>query len=137
MIYYCFSTDQAESLKLIIIYIMEGDLLKRVLSSFQQRWGQLFQLHIVNMLAYGSGAFPQTRDKKQFNNNTLDLILEVRHPSLFHREIMAVTPGDYSGAVRVFGSGLLGWTGDSVFPMHSNHITLEGKNIKYSVVGSK
>ena len=121
----------------IIIISMEGDLLKRVLSAFQNRWGQLFNYQVVNMLAYGSGAFPQTRDKKQFNSNTLDLIVEVRQPSSFHRDVMAVTPQDYSGAVSIFGSGLLNWTGSSVFPMHSNHISLEGKNVKYSVVGTQ
>lgn len=48
---------------------------------------------------------------------------------------MRVSPDDYSGAVSIAGSGLLSWTGSSLFPMHSNHIKLDGRPVKYSVVG--
>jgi mitochondrial translocator assembly and maintenance protein 41 len=108
---------------------------KRVLSGLQKRWGAVFQHQVTNVLAYGSGAFPQTKDKQAFAANTLDLIVEVRAADVFHRELMRVSPSDYSGAVSIAGASLLNWTGSSIFPMHSNHITLDGKPLKYSVIG--
>lgn len=108
---------------------------KRVLTGLLKRWGPVFQHQVINILAYGSGAFPQTKDKQVFASNTLDLIVEVRNPDIFHREVMRTSPNDYSGAVSIAGSSLLNWTGNSLFPMHSNHINLEGKPIKYSVIG--
>jgi hypothetical protein len=59
---------------------MEGELAKRVLFALQKRWGSVFQQQVMNIVAYGSGAFPQTKDKNTFASNTLDLIVEVRHP---------------------------------------------------------
>jgi hypothetical protein len=51
------------------------EVAKRVLSGLQKRWGSAFQNQVVNILAYGSGAFPQTKNKQEFASNTLDLIV--------------------------------------------------------------
>jgi hypothetical protein len=56
------------------------EVAKRVLTGLQRRWGPVFQNQVINVLAYGSGAFPQTKDKQVFAANTLDLIVEVRTP---------------------------------------------------------
>jgi hypothetical protein len=114
---------------------MEGDIPKRVLAALQKRWGNILQQQVVNLIAYGSAAYPQTKDKNAFNANTLDLLVEVRHPPTFHKDLMKVSPNDYSGAVSIFGSSILNWTDSALFPMHSNHISLEGKSVKYSVIG--
>lgn len=45
-----------------------------------------------------------------------------------------MTPNDYSGLASIFSSKLLEFTDNHLFPMHSNHINIDGKNIKYSVV---
>lgn len=90
---------------------------------------------VVNLLGYGSGAFPQTKSKSEFASNTLDLLVEVRSPANFHREVMRASPDDYSGAAGLFGAGLVSWSDSAIFPMHSNHISLDGRNIKYSVIG--
>jgi len=47
-----------------------------------------------------------------------------------------VSPDDYSGATTLFGPRLLEWSGRSVFPMHSNHIILDGRRLKYSIIGT-
>ncbi len=90
---------------------------------------------MINIIAYGSGAFPQTKDKKIALSNTLDLLVEVKSPEAFHYEVSKASPSDYAGAASIFGPGLLNWTGSSLFPMHSNHIDLENRKIKYSVIG--
>jgi len=52
-----------------------ADISRRVVSGLQRRWGPLFSQQVMNILAYGSGAMPQTRDAQQFSNNTLDLLV--------------------------------------------------------------
>jgi Phosphatidate cytidylyltransferase, mitochondrial len=63
---------------------MEAEAIKKILSALQRRWGSLLNQQVVNIIAYGSGAFPQTKDKKTVASNTLDLLVEVRNPSIFH-----------------------------------------------------
>lgn len=66
--------------------VMEtGEIVRKILSGLQRRWGQVFQHQVVNLVAYGSAAMPQTKDKKVFSSNTMDLLVEVRHPDYFHR----------------------------------------------------
>ncbi len=64
---------------------MMEEVARHVLAGLQKRWGSAFQNQVVNIMAYGSGAFPQTRNKQEFAANTLDLIVEVRSPEIFHR----------------------------------------------------
>lgn len=87
-----------------------SDAAKKLLSALQKRWGYIFQQQVVNLIAYGSGAFPQTKDKHVIATNTVDLIVEVRSAEYFHHELMKNCPQDYSGAASLFGSRLLEWT---------------------------
>jgi hypothetical protein len=52
---------------------------KRILLSFQRHWGTIFQEQVINLIAYGSAAFPQTYDQHTFANNTVDLLVEVKN----------------------------------------------------------
>lgn len=54
---------------------MEVEATKRILSALNRRWGALLNQQVVNVVAYGSGAFPQTKDKKVTASNTLDLLV--------------------------------------------------------------
>jgi mitochondrial translocator assembly and maintenance protein 41 len=47
---------------------------------------------------------------------------------------MTVSKDDYAGLAWLFGAPLLQFTTKAVFPWHSNHILLEDKKIKYSIV---
>lgn len=60
-------------------------ILKRCLSQLQNRWGSLFNQQVLNIVAYGSGAVPQTSNLNQIGSNTLDLLIEVRNSSYFHQ----------------------------------------------------
>ena len=50
---------------------------KKLLLSLQRHWGSLFQQQVVNLIAYGSAAFPQTQHANDSRNNTVDLLVEV------------------------------------------------------------
>lgn len=55
-----------------------------IAKSLQRYWGPVLENQVVNIIAYGSGAIPQTKDTHIFNSNTLDLIIEVRNYAAFH-----------------------------------------------------
>ena len=48
-----------------------------------------------------------------------------------------ISSNDYAGLTSILGSGVLDWSYNSVFPMHSNHIQLDGRKVKYSVIGMR
>jgi hypothetical protein len=52
-----------------------GEIARKILNGLQRRWGQVFQHQVVNLVAYGSAAMPQTKDKKVFSSNTMDLLV--------------------------------------------------------------
>ena len=54
---------------------MEAKALQRCLGLLQRRWGPVFGAQVVNLLAYGSAALPQTQDQRSIAANTLDLIV--------------------------------------------------------------
>lgn len=37
----------------------------------------------------------------------------------------------------VMGAGWVNFATENVFPMHSNHIKIDGKKVKYSIIGKK
>lgn len=116
---------------------MEAKALQKYLYLLQNRWGNVFHSQVTNIVAYGSGALPQSSQKNSTLSNTLDLLVEVRNPYIFHSELMKTSSSDYSGLTGVLGSAVLDWTYGSLFPMHSNHIVLDGRKLKYSVIGIK
>ena len=117
--------------------LMEKAALQKCLLLLQKRWGTLFQNQVSNIIAYGSAALPQTGDKKIAASNTLDLIIEVRNSDIFHHELIKHCQDDYAGLPWIFGSSVVSFATNSVFPMHSNHIMLDDKKIKYSIIGQK
>jgi hypothetical protein len=64
---------------------MQPGTLQRCLSLLQKRWGPLFNSQVTNIVAYGSGALSQSADPKAVASNTLDLLIEVKDSSQFHR----------------------------------------------------
>lgn len=114
---------------------MDTPALAKVLLQLQRRWGPLFQAQVSNVVAYGSAVLPQTFDSRLTASNTLDLLVEVRNPSIFHHELARVSPSDYAGAAWLLGPSVLDLTTTSLFPMHSNFVDLGNRRVKYSVVG--
>jgi translocator assembly and maintenance protein 41 len=112
-------------------------VLKRCLTQLQNRWGPLFQQQVLNIVAYGSGALPQSSSPSVMASNTLDLLIEVRNSSYFHNELMRSNQNDYSGFGYVMGAGWVNFATEKIFPMHSNHINLDGRKVKYSVIGKQ
>lgn len=39
---------------------------------------------IVNVIGYGSGVFPQTKNTNTMSRNTVDMIITVKDSDLFH-----------------------------------------------------
>jgi hypothetical protein len=40
--------------------------------------------HIVNVIGYGSGVFPQTKNTDAMSKNTVDMIITVKDSDSFH-----------------------------------------------------
>ena len=47
------------------------------------------------------------------------------------------TPWIYWSKSEILEYFMLNWSYDSVFPMHSNHIQLDGRKVKYSIIGMR
>ena len=109
--------------------------LNKYLQLLKGHWGSLFEQEVTNLMAYGSAVLPQTNDRSEVARNTVDLLVEVRDSSVFHSHLLKTRPSDYGGLGQFFGTPLVNFCSQSIFPMHSNHILLEGKKIKYSVIG--
>ena len=54
---------------------MESQALKKYLYLLQNRWGKVFQSQVTNIVAYGSGALPQSSQRNGTLSNTLDLLV--------------------------------------------------------------
>jgi len=54
---------------------MEAQALQKYLYLLQNRWGKLFQSQVTNIVAYGSGALPQSANRNATISNTLDLLV--------------------------------------------------------------
>lgn len=91
---------------------------------------QLLNKHCVCAIGYGSGVFPQSAKPGQ---NTIDLIIVVKDTNLFHTDMLAFKPTDYSGLSRYLGGPYLSFLQSHIFPAHFNHIITENTPIKYCI----
>lgn len=95
---------------------------------------ELSAQQIVNVIGYGSGVFPQTKSSDALAQNTVDMIITVNDSDAFHQKNIRKNPNDYEGLTSLIGSEYLSTLGKHVFPVHFNHINLQGDPIKYGVV---
>lgn len=89
--------------------------------------------HMINVIGYGSGVFPQ-QSTVQKNNNTIDLIIITKSASNFHSHFHSFKFSDYEGFSRVFGPSYIKFLNSYVFPLHFNHINIQNYKVKYSIV---
>jgi hypothetical protein len=80
---------------------------------------------IVNVIGYGSGVFPQTKNSDSTRTNTVDLIVTVKDSNIFHERNMRKNPNDYEGLTGIIGTDYLGYLNKYVFPVHFNHVRLQ------------
>jgi hypothetical protein len=50
---------------------------------------------IVNVIGYGSGVFPQTKNSDALAKNTIDMIITVNDSDAFHQKNIRKNPNDY------------------------------------------
>ena len=79
----------------------------------------IIQKHMVHVIGYGSGVFPQQTKKM---NNTIDLIIVAKDSHQFHSEFTHLKPSDYQGLTKFFGPAYLKFLNQNIFPMHFNHV---------------
>lgn len=103
----------------------------------KNQWGSLFHDQVTNIIAYGSAVIPQTANNKVIASNTLDLMIEVKDSNIFHRELLSTNRHEYAGLAWLMGPKIMEFSHSYVFPMHSNHIILGDKKVKYSIISQK
>jgi len=54
---------------------MNPQTVSNLAAAFRGKWGTVFNQQVTNILAYGSGAFPQSSDANSTSSKTLDFIV--------------------------------------------------------------
>lgn len=91
----------------------------------------LLNKHVVCVIGYGSGVFPQTQVQK--HKNTIDLLMVVKETEEFHSDLLKRQRSDYSGLSSIIGSKYLSLL-NQVHPIHFNHAKTAETALKYGVI---